>query len=107
VRYTAAILDLLIGLAGMYYLFVSKAALRLDGIEDPIINQRRQRLRRINGLVMLLLAASFYAGVFAVNVDHTPQAFAAVWLGVLILLLVIVVLAVADLRLTTKLRGKH
>jgi drug/metabolite transporter (DMT)-like permease len=106
-RSIAAILDLLIGVAGWYYLFYSKAAVRLDGIEEPAINQRRQRLRRINGLVMLLLAGSFYAGVFTVNIEHTPQAFAAVWLSVLVLLLVIVVLAVADLRLTSKLRGKH
>jgi drug/metabolite transporter (DMT)-like permease len=103
----AAILDMLIGVAGWYYLFYSKAAVRLGGIEEPAINQRRQRLRRINGMVMLLLAASFYAGVFTVNIEHTPQVFAAVWLSVLVLLLVIVVLAVADLRLTSKLRGKH
>jgi hypothetical protein len=106
-RYVAAILDLLIGVAGWYYLFYSKAAVRLDGIETPAVNQRRRRLRRFNGLIMLLLAGSFYAGIFAVDADHTPQAFVAVWLSVLLLLLVIVVLAVADLRLTTKLRGKH
>ena len=106
-RYMAAILDLLIGLAGWYYLFYSKAAVRLVGIENPAINQRRQRLRRINGLVMLLLAGSFYAGVFTIKIEQTPQAFAVVWLSILILLLVIVVLAIADLRLTSKLRGKH
>lgn len=106
-RYMAAILDLLIGLAGWYYLFYSKAAVRLVGIENPVINQRRQRLRRINGLVMLLLAGSFYAGVFAVKIEQTPEAFAVIWLGVLVLLVVIIALAVADLRLTGKLRGKH
>ena len=106
-RSIAAILDLLIGVSGWYYLFYSKAAIRLVGIENPVVNQRRQRLRRINGLVMLLLAGSFYAGVFTVKIEQTPQVFALVWLSVLILLLVIVVLAVADLRLTSKLRGKH
>ena len=106
-RSVAAILALLIGVAGWYYLFYSKAAVRLEAIEGIAINQRRQRLRRINGLVMLLLAGSFYAGIFTVNPDQTPQAFVAVWLSVLLLLLVIVVLAVADLRLTTKLRGKQ
>jgi hypothetical protein len=106
-RSVAAILALLIGVAGWYYLFYSKAAVRLAAIEGTGINQRRQRLRRINGLVMLLLAGSFYAGIFTVNPDRTPQAFVAVWLSVLLFLLVIVVLAVADLRLTTKLRGKQ
>jgi hypothetical protein len=102
----AALLALLIGICGWYYLLFSKAAARLGGIEDAAINRRRAVLRRVNGGVMFLLAWGFYAGFFAVDAQRTPHAFVAVWLSVLLLLLAIVLLAVADLRYTTRLRRR-
>ncbi len=103
----AGILALLIGVAGWYYLFYSKAALRLSGLENPGINLRRRWLRRVNGFMMLLLAVLFYAGFYGVEDQQSPQAFVLVWIGVMALLFVIVFLAVADLRLTAKLRQKR
>jgi hypothetical protein len=102
----AAALALLIGICGWYYLFFSKAVTRLGGIEDAATNRRRAILRRINGAAMFLLAWGFYAGFFAIDPDQSPHAFVAVWTGVLILLLIIVLLAVADLRYTTRLRRR-
>jgi hypothetical protein len=99
------ILALLVGVAGWYYLFYSKAAARLEGVEGSAINQRRQRLRRTNGAVMVLMAALLYAGS-RVEPDQEPQAFVSVWLGVLVLFFVFVVLGVADIRLTARLRRK-
>jgi hypothetical protein len=97
------ILALLIGIAGWYYTFYSQAAVRLGQIESPTANYRRQFLRRCNGVVMLLLAALLYAGFFTDN----PQGFVLAWLGVCLLLPVVVVLGLADLWLTAKLRRKH
>src|SRR5580765_1886549 len=73
------ILALLVGIAGWYYLFYSKAAARLGAIEDPRLNLRRQRLRRTNGVVMLILAVLLYAGT---DERNTPRSFALVWLSV-------------------------
>lgn len=98
------ILALLVGVAGWYYLFYSKAAVRLSGIEDPRLNQRRQRLRRTNGVVMLVLAVLLYAGT---DERNTPRSFALVWLSVFLLFFAFVALAVADIRLTARLRRRH
>jgi hypothetical protein len=98
------ILALLVAVAGWYYLFYSKAAVRLSGIEDPALNQRRQRLRRTNGVVMLIMAVLLYAGT---DERFTPQVFILIWLGVFLLFFVFVALAVADLRLTARLRRRH
>ena len=104
-RILGGILALLVGVAGWYYLFYSKAAGRLDGVEAPAINQRRQRLRRTNGGVMVAMAALLYAGS-RVEPDQSPQGFVFIWLGVLLLFFVFVVLGVADIRLTARLRRK-
>src|SRR4051794_41753592 len=44
-----AILALLTGVAGWFYLFFSRAAHRLAGVEDDRLNRRRVRLRPIGG----------------------------------------------------------
>jgi drug/metabolite transporter (DMT)-like permease len=93
------ILALLIGVAGWYYLFYSQAASRLGSIESPASNQRRRRLRRVNGAVMLVLAVLLYAGFST----EQPQAFLLVWLGVCVLLAIVMVLGIADVWLTAKL----
>ena len=100
-----AILAFVVGVAGWYYLFYSKAAGRLGGIESPAANNRRSRLRRINGVAMLLLAVGFYAG-FKFDPDSHPAVFLCLWIVVMLLLLLVVVLAIADLRLTARLRRK-
>lgn len=105
-HYLPGILAFFIGAAGWYYLFYSSAARQLSAIEHPAVNLKRSRLRRINGVVMLMLAALFYAGFYAIDDRQTPQTFVLVWLGVFILLFVVVVLAVIDLRLTARLRRK-
>jgi len=101
----AAILALIAGAAGWYYLFYSKAARRLDTIEGSATNVRRTKLRRINGAAMVILAAGFYSG-FAIDGEVHRKAFAVIWFSVFLLLLVIVILAVVDLRLTARLRRK-
>ncbi len=106
-RVFAAILAVLIGVAGWHYSFYSHAAVRLEGIENPQVNRRRHRLRRINGVAMLLLATLFAVGIFTSDADAAPQRFFVVWLTVLTLLAVIIVLAVADLRYTAQLRRKR
>lgn len=100
------ILSLLIGAAGWYYLFYSRAAHQLRGMEHAAHNQRRIRLRRVGGFLMLLLAVAFFAGFETVNPRENPDAFVLVWVAVMVLLALIVVLALIDLRLTWHMRNK-
>jgi hypothetical protein len=102
-RLLGGILALIIGIAGWYYLFYSRAAERLGVVEPPAVNQRRRRLRKINGLAMLLLAVLLYAGFYTAS----PQEFLLIWLGVCLLLAVVVVLGIADVWLTAKLRKRQ
>ncbi len=60
-RPLTAILALLTGVAGWFYLFFSRAARRLGGVEQQRANRWRNRLRRVNGIVMIVLAASYMA----------------------------------------------
>lgn len=101
-----AILDLLIGVAGWYYLFYSRAAHRLGALEQGGVNQLRVMLRRLNGGAMLLLAVLLYIATRGIDPLQRPRQFVFAWLGVLILLLFVVGLALADIRLTYKLRLK-
>lgn len=86
--------------AGWYYMFYSRAAHRLESIENRQINVIRIRLRRLGGGVMLLLGILFFAGFQELR----PGPFVAVWSGVLFSLAAIVVLALIDVRLTWKLQ---
>ena len=106
-RHLAGIFALLTGAAGWFYLFYSRAAHRLSGIEDERLNARRIALRRVGGVAMLLLGGFFFAGFYAFENPHeTPTAFLAVWLTVFALLVVLVILALIDLRLTRQLRRR-
>jgi hypothetical protein len=98
---TSALFALLTGVAGWHYLFFSKAAAHLAGIEAQRLNLRRVRLRRVGGAAMVLLAILFYAGF---NTHENPQAFVAIWTGVLFMLALIMVLALIDVRLTWRMR---
>jgi hypothetical protein len=99
-----AVLSLLAAVAGWYYMFYSIAAQKLGGIEEQSINQWRIRLRRIGGFAMFLLAVLMFAGVWSVDERGSPGAYLLIWAGVIALLLLIVILAFFDLRLTAKLR---
>jgi hypothetical protein len=96
--------SLFVAACGWYYMFYSRAANRLSGIEDTSINTMRVWLRRINGLLMFLLAICFFAGFFAVDLDHPTRATAIVWLAVCGLVLALLALGLVDLRLTWRLR---
>lgn len=98
------LLALLIGVAGWYYLFYSRAAHRLVTMENASANRRRIGLRRVNGAAMILLAALLYIATQAVDPHERPRSFVIVWLGIFVLLFVLVVLGLIDIRLTTRLR---
>ncbi|MDP9173144.1 MAG: hypothetical protein M3O30_04660 [Planctomycetota bacterium] len=98
------IFSLLCGIAGWYYLFYSQAAARLAHLEHPAANQRRRRLRRICGGTMFLLGAAFFIGMHLEELGGSIKAYIAIWLFVLLLLLLVIFLAYADIRLTIRLR---
>ena len=99
-----AIFALLIAAIGWYYLFYSRAAERLEGVENNRDNRRRGMLRRANALIMLLMAVGIAVGSYRFDIRRQPAEAGLIWLGVLLLLLVAVVLALIDVRLTVKLR---
>lgn len=90
--------------SGWYYLFYSRAAEGLGKIEGRPANVWRVRLRRIGGLVIMLLGGMLYIGFFGVSWDPPTEAFATVWLVVFMLLAAAVVLALADVYLTRRIR---
>jgi hypothetical protein len=106
-QHLSTVLALLIGIAGWYYLFYSRAADKLAGVESQRLNRVRAWLRRAGGLVLLLLAPLFFAGFHSVDSDTNPDAFVAIWLGVMLLLGVNIVLAMVDVCLTWKLRRQR
>ncbi|HWB53269.1 MAG TPA: hypothetical protein VG722_03725 [Tepidisphaeraceae bacterium] len=95
-------LALLIGVAGWFYLFYSRAAHKLTGVEDPKINTRRIVLRRVAGVTLLLLAVMFYAGFATLDRRQSAEQFLLIWGVVLFLLLVVLVLGLVDFRYTVR-----
>src|SRR3712207_303702 len=106
-QHLSTALALLIGIAGWYYLFYSKVASNLAGIEAQRLNRLRVWLRRAGGLVLVVLAPVFFAGFHTVDPAEDPQAFVAVWVCVMCLLGVNVLLAMVDVGLTIKLRRQR
>jgi hypothetical protein len=104
----ATTLALLIAVAGWHYLFYSTAANRLAAVEEERLNRRRVRLRRVGGIVLLVLGPTFFAGFRTLQPETSfePMTFVALWLSVLGLIGAMVILALIDVRLTLKLR-KH
>lgn len=96
----ADILAVFTAAVGWYYMFYSRAAGRLDEIESERINRRRIRLRRVGGGVLMLLGILFFAG----SQELSAVTYLVIWSGVMLLLLVIVILALIDLRLTWQLQ---
>jgi UDP-N-acetylmuramyl pentapeptide phosphotransferase/UDP-N-acetylglucosamine-1-phosphate transferase len=105
--YLPAILSLLTAIAGWFYMFYSKAARDLGGVEDQALNHRRIVLRRVGGAVMLALAVLMYLGWYAVGLDPPTLTAAWVWLAVLVLLGALSLLALIDMRLTLRLRRRQ
>jgi len=103
----SGLLALSVATTGWYYLFYSKAATGLAGIEAAAANLLRVRLRRVGGFFMLVLGVLFFAGFFAVDQEHPTPAYLAVWLGVFLVVMIIMILAMVDLRLTMRLRRGH
>lgn len=103
----STILSLLIGIAGWYYLFYSRAAETLAAVESHRLNRTRVWLRRAGGAVLLVLAPTFFAGFHTVSPHTDPDAFVAVWVAVLVLLGLNVLLALVDVGLTWKLRRQR
>ena len=105
----ATILALLIATAGWHYLFYSKAAQRLSGVEEDRLNRMRVGLRRAGGLVLLVLGPTFFAGFRTLlpETSFEPITFVTLWLSVLGLMGVMVILALVDVRLTLKLRRRQ
>jgi hypothetical protein len=92
---------------GWYYMFYSRGAVHLHGVEDEALNRRRQFLRRVGGFVLLLLGFAFFAGFHSVDAATSAERFVLVWMSVFVLLLVVLLLAMMDLRLTWKLRRRR
>ena len=105
-RPLTAILALLTGVAGWFYLFFSRAARRLGGVEQQWANRWRNRLRRVNGVVMIVLAALLYGGTYAADENLHPKEFILIWMSVTLLVGVILLLVLIDLRLTIVLRER-
>ena len=106
-QHLSTVLALLIGIAGWYYLFYSRAAEKLAAVESQRLNRLRVWLRRAGGLVLLLLAPLFFAGFHTVDPRDDPQAFMGIWTGVALLLCLNVILALVDVGLTWKLRRQR
>ena len=103
--YLPVIFSLLVAAAGWFYMFYSRAAHNLTGVENDRLNLRRIRLRRVGGFMMFLLAVAFFVG-FQPYVWQSDLAAVGIWTLVLFLLLAIVVLGLIDLRLTWQLRKR-
>ena len=99
-----AIFALIVGALGWYYLLYSRATERLERVEDQRSNRMRGLLRRSNAIVMLLMALGIAFGTYKFDGPGMEREFIATWAAVMMLLLVAVVLAMIDLRLTIKLR---
>lgn len=102
----AGIFSLLVGVAGWYYAFYSPAAARLGGVESDSNNRLRIRLRRLNGVMMCLLAVGLFTGTAALERQWRSTAVAILWLAVILLLLAVFVLAMIDVKLTRHLRSE-
>jgi hypothetical protein len=99
-----AIFALLVGAIGWYYLFYSRAAGRLGAIEDQPTNRVRGLLRRINAILMLLMAVGIALAMYKFNRPGTESLFVLTWTAIMLVLLFVVALALIDVRLTWRLR---
>ena len=103
-RALPGVLALLVGVAGWFYLFYSRAAANLSGIEDAKLNSRRAHLRRFGAVVMLTLAVLIAVGSYGFDPEHPTAQFFMLWLVVIALLFMMMILGLIDVRLTYRLR---
>ena len=103
-RALPGVLALLVGVAGWFYLFYSRAAANLSGIEDTKLNARRTSLRRVGAVVMLSLAVLIAVGSYGFDPEHPTARFFILWLVVIALLVMMMILGLIDVRLTYRLR---
>jgi peptidoglycan/LPS O-acetylase OafA/YrhL len=106
-HYIPAIFALAVAAAGWYYLFYSRAAGKLAGLEAERLNRRRVRLRRLGGGMMVLMGLCFAVGFYSFDRSAPPAGFVFIWAAVLLLMAMIVVLGLVDLRLTMRLRREQ
>lgn len=97
---------LLTAAAGWFYLFYSRAAHNLSGVEGAADNRARVLLRRAGGVCMILLGVGFFMGFNTFDPKERPSAFIATWFAVFLLLGTTMVLALIDVRLTMRLRRR-
>ena len=67
-RTLLSIFALLVAAVGWYYLFYSRAAERLEGVEENRANRLRGILRRTNAIIMLLMAVGSVIAALAPDV---------------------------------------
>ena len=94
------IFALLIAALGWYYLFYSRAAQYLEAVEDQRSNRLRGILRRMNAIVMLLMAVGIAMTTYRFNREGAEMQFALTGSAVMFLLTLCVVLALIDVQLT-------
>ncbi|MFT3788601.1 MAG: hypothetical protein QM770_20920 [Tepidisphaeraceae bacterium] len=102
-----AIFCTLVVAAGVYYFRNTTASDRLIGVEPDANNRLRRSLRRVNGVLMLLLAGAFFWGSIEMERRSSPTRFIVAWLLVIGLVIATMALAVVDVWLTGKLRRSH
>jgi hypothetical protein len=105
--YLTAGFALLVAAAGWYYMFYSQAAQRLAAIEDPVLNHRRVRMRKLCGLAMTLLAVCFSLLIWTIEPKTSPISAILLLSAVFVLLAVVIYLALLDVRLTRQLHEKR
>jgi hypothetical protein len=98
---------LLTAAAGWFYLFYSRAAHNLAGVEGTADNRARVLLRRFGGVCMIALGVCFFMGFNTFTPEERPTAFVTTWFAVFLLLGTTIVLALIDVRLTLRLRRKR
>ena len=103
-RTLPAIFALLVGAIGWYYLLYSQAAHRLGGLEEQRSNRLRGLLRRVNAILMLLIALGIAVATYKFERKGFENAFILTWAAVMLLLLGVTILGLIDVRLTWKLR---
>ena len=98
------IFAILLAAVGGWYLFMSRAATDLAGIEAERRNRQRVRLRRLNGVVIVLMSGALFVLLAAAD-RRDPNL--AIWgmLLMCVLLTASLALAVRDIRLTRQLRA--
>ena len=94
-----SLLPLIVAATGWHYLFYSRAVKVLEDLETRELHLRRVLCRRINGGLFIVLGVLTFCGTQSLR----PALFVFVWLAVMAILALIIVLAIVDLRLTSKL----